>query len=252
MGALNHFTCPCWLAAFVWGAQSLPADVGDLRITEVNPATGQVEVTHAGATGFTVGSFLPFCHSFNYGSGIPAGTTFAPGESKSFTVSGLGTTASDLWLYNDSNFASSGSIISGVKFGSSASLGRTSVAVAAGIWPSTGAFLALPRAGESLQPFQLTDASTTNWFSGVPNFGSFAPAEIRVTQIQFTPGSVQLEVTSPFTVANHVVEGRTALVGGAGWQVQVHALVPLAPGRLQLSVSFTGTEPRYFRVGTSP
>ncbi|MEQ2007328.1 MAG: hypothetical protein ABMA26_11070 [Limisphaerales bacterium] len=244
----TFFAAPLLLAL----AGALHADVSELRITEVNPATSQVEVTHTGAAGFTVASFLPFCHSFSYGSGIPAGTSFGPGESKTFTVSGLSATASDVWLYRDSNFASPGSIISGIKFGSSASLGRTSVAVAAGIWPSTSAFLPLPRAGESLQPFQLSDTTTANWFSGVANFGSFTAAEVRVTQIQVTPGSVQLEVTSPFTVTNHIVESRTNFVAAQTWQSHPPSVTPVAAGRFLLTVSVPEAGSRFFRVGATP
>lgn len=233
-------------------AGALHADVGELRITEVNPATGQVEVTHTGVTGFTVGSFLPLCHTFSYDSGVPAGTTFGPGESKTFTVSGLNSVASDVWLFRDSFYTSSGSIITGVKYGSSASLGRTSVAVAAGIWPSTSAFLPLPRSGESLQPFKLSDTPTTNWFSGVPNFGTFAAAEMRVTQIQVTPGSVQLEVTSPFTVASHIVESRTNFVAAQTWQPHPPSVTPVVAGRFLLTVSVPEAGSRLFRVGATP
>ncbi|KAF0172939.1 MAG: hypothetical protein FD161_3943 [Limisphaerales bacterium] len=244
----TFFAAPLLLAL----AGALHADVSELRITEVNPATSQVEVTHTGTAGFTVASFLPFCHSFNYGSGIPAGTSFGPGESKTFTLSGLSATASDVWLYRDSNFASPGSIITGIKFGSSASLGRTSVAVAAGIWPSTAAFLPLPRSGESLQPFKLADTVTTNWFSGPANFGNFTTAEVRVTQLQVTGTTAQLEVTSPFTDANHLVESRTNLFAGQTWQTQVPVITPIAAGRFQLTVTMPAGSARYFRVGAVP
>lgn len=60
---------------------SLPAAVNDLRLTEVRPSAGEVEVTHLGSTSFTTTSSLPFCHRFNYFSVIPAHTTFGPGES---------------------------------------------------------------------------------------------------------------------------------------------------------------------------
>jgi hypothetical protein len=44
------------------GTLTVYADVNDLRITEVDPATGQVEVTHTGSAAFTTSTLLPFCH----------------------------------------------------------------------------------------------------------------------------------------------------------------------------------------------
>ena len=83
------------------------ASVKELLITEVNPATGQVEVTNIGTVSFTATSNLPFCHRFNYSSSIPSGTVFDPGESKVFTVAGLDPNDSDIWLYKDSSFDNS-------------------------------------------------------------------------------------------------------------------------------------------------
>ena len=73
------------------------AGIDDLRITEVDPAGDRVEVTHFADTSFTTSSALPFCHRFNYASNIPSGTSFGPRESKTFTVSGLNDTSSDIW-----------------------------------------------------------------------------------------------------------------------------------------------------------
>lgn len=78
----------------------LRAGIADLRITEVDPATGEVEVTHTASTAFTTSSALPFCHRLNYSSVVPANTTFGPGESRSFVVAGLNRLDSDLWLYD--------------------------------------------------------------------------------------------------------------------------------------------------------
>lgn len=139
--------------------------VDDLRITEVDPLGDAVEVTNASATGFTVPSPLPFCHLFNYSSVIPGGTIFAPGESKTFTVAGLANTASDIWLYrNGSDFGSAANIVTGMQYGAS-SLGRASVAAAAGIWSSAAAFAGAPSAGETLQLRSANPESAASWES---------------------------------------------------------------------------------------
>lgn len=101
--------------------------VEELRITEVNPATGQVEVTHTGPTRFTTTASLPFCHRLNYATVIPPNTTFEPGESKVFVVTSLHPTDSDLWLYRDFNFGSAASIVTGLKYGPAPNVGRTAL-----------------------------------------------------------------------------------------------------------------------------
>ncbi len=65
-------------------AYGLEAGVENLRITEVEPLTRRVEVTHIGNTPFSTTSRLPICHRFNYASAIPPATTPSPGESKVF------------------------------------------------------------------------------------------------------------------------------------------------------------------------
>jgi glucose/arabinose dehydrogenase len=64
-------------------------------------------------------------------------------------------------------------MITGLKYGSSANVGRESTAVAAGLWPSTSAFVPLPSAGESLQPTAFDTTDPNNWGSATPDFDSF-------------------------------------------------------------------------------
>ncbi len=160
-------------ALFVSMALGCWGHPGHLRITEVNPPTGQVEVTNTGPIEFTTTSDLPFCHRFDYASSIPSGTTFIIGETRVFSVSGLNATDSDLWLYRNSNFADPSSIITGLKYGPEADVGRTSVAVAAGIWPAEDAFVPAPASGESLQIISYGFTAPENWGSGPPSLGSF-------------------------------------------------------------------------------
>jgi hypothetical protein len=229
-------------------AVSLQAGVNDLRITEVNPATGQVEVTHIGTTQFTTTSSLPFCHLFNYASGIPIGTAFGAGESKVFTVSGLNSSASDLWLYLDSNFPNPGSIITGLKYGSSASLGRTSVAVAAGIWPSTSAFVPLPSSNQSLQPVTIEATRTTNWFSGTPNFGSFSPVQIQILRLTDTGSVFVLEFSSPLSATAHRLESRTSLSLDATWTESSPTVSSNAPNQFQITIPKSTNTNEFFRI----
>lgn len=154
-------------------AMAAVADVGDLRITEVNPATGEVEVTNLSTDAFTTTSSLPFLDRLNATSSIPNGTMFAAGESKVFTVNGLNATDSDLWLYRDTNYESPDSIIAGLKYGPEPNVGTVDVAVAAGIWPGTGTFVPAPAAGESLQLIAYDPTTPENWASEAPRLGTF-------------------------------------------------------------------------------
>jgi hypothetical protein len=164
-------------ACMVVLAASLPfvlwGDVTDLRITEVNPQTGQVEVTNIGTNPWTTPTNLPFCHRLDCTPSIPSSTDFAPAESKVFTVNGLGSTDSDLWLYRDADVENPASIIAGLKYGPEGNVGHTSVAEATGIWPSTSAFVTAPLAGESLQLIAYDSTKPESWASRVPSLGSF-------------------------------------------------------------------------------
>lgn len=144
-----------------------------LRITEVDPSTGQVEVTNIGLAPFTTPSPFPFSHNSNTATSIAGGTTFAPGESKTFPVAGLNASDSDLWLYSSSGFTEGAAIISGLKYGPLANVGHTSVAAAAGIWPSTSAYVPAPAGGQSLKITAHGFADPANWGSGSPGFGSY-------------------------------------------------------------------------------
>src|SRR5688572_28049905 len=91
-------------------APALGATVAELRITEVQPLTDTVEVTHTGGTGFTQGADAFF--RFGASSQVIAnGTAWTAGEVKQFTVTGLPDAVSDLWLYSDNQFTMSTSII---------------------------------------------------------------------------------------------------------------------------------------------
>ncbi len=227
---------------------AIRAGVNDLRITEVNPATGQVEVTHIGATPFTTTSSLPFCHRFNYFTAIPANTTFGPGESKVFVVAGLNATDSDIWLYRDGNFGSAASIITGMKYGPAANVGRTALAASVGLWPSASAFVPAPAAGQSLQPLSLEATRTTNWFSGTPNFGSFSPVRIQILRFTDTGSAFVLEFSSPLPSVAHRLESRPSLSPDLAWIESNPTVTSNGSNQFQITIPKSTNTNEFFRI----
>ncbi len=229
-------------------AATVQAGINDLRITEVNPATGQVEVTHIGATQFTTSSSLPFCHRFNYFTVIPANTTISPGESKVFVVAGLNTTDSDIWLYRDGNFTFASSIITGMKYGPAANVGRTALAASVGLWPSASAFVPAPAAGQSLQPVSIEATRTTNWFSGTPNFGSFSPVQIQILRLADAGSAYVLDFTSPLPANAHRLESRTSLSPDVAWIESSPTVTSNAPNQFQITIPKSTNTNEFFRI----
>lgn len=158
------------------------AQVENFRITEVDAAADQVEVTNTGAAHTTVVA-RPFCHRFDYLSNVPAATSFGPGEALLFTVTGLDDTDSDLWLYVAAPFIDPANIIHGLKYGPETNVGRTGLAATVGLWPDTSAAVPSPPAGTTLA-----------W----DGFG-FAPADWYIDE---TPSLGAADVTAPGTVAS--------------------------------------------------
>ena len=158
----------------------------NLWITEVSPTTGEVEISNVGTSAVTLDADFPFCHRFNYATSVPNGTVFAPGESKVVSVSGLNATDSDLWLYRARSFGSTSAIISGLKWGPAAGVGRTGVATDAGIWSGRDAFVPAPGAGQSLQLTGDDPASPESWTSAAPDLGNFSRPEPKLVNIRVT------------------------------------------------------------------
>jgi len=236
------------LTLVLQSAATMQASVNDLRITEVNPATRQVEVTHIGPTQFTTTSSLPFCHRFNYFSVIPANTTFGPGESKVFVVAGLNTTDSDIWLYRDGNFTFASSLITGMKYGPAPNVGRTGLAATVGLWPSSSAFVSAPAAGQSLQPVTIEATRTTNWFSGTPNFGSFSPVQIQILRLTDAGSVFTLEFSSPLPANSHRLETRTSLSPGVAWTESSPTIFNTAPNQFQITIPKSSNTNEFFRI----
>ncbi len=243
----KRFEAMAAAVGMLW-AVGLRAELSDLRITEVDPSSGRVEVTHAGATAFTTASSLPLCHRFNYFTSIPANTTFGPGESKVFVVSGLNPTDSDIWLYRDANFLSAASIITGMKYGPAANIGRSALASSVGLWPGGTAFVPVPAAGRTLRAINLAATRTTNWFAGDEDFGSFTPPEIRVTGLTSDPASVFLEFTSPLPASVHRIERRTTFSVLDDWMETPLSVSNTAPGRFNVMIPISTQPHEFFRI----
>lgn len=152
---------------------SLHASEDNIWITEVLPATGQIEVTNVGEEAFTTTRPLIFCHRFNYNTSIPTGTSFEPGESIVYTVTFTNTNASDLWLYNSRRFGISSDLLNGLQWNTNSNIGRTGVATQGAKWDSTSASAPAPAAGQSIQLTGEDPFSSENWTVGEPNLGTF-------------------------------------------------------------------------------
>jgi glucose/arabinose dehydrogenase len=165
--------CISFLGVLTLAAVPARAAVTDLRITEVDSLGDWVEVTHFSDVGFTNGSTRAFCHRSNYTQSILAGVTFGARESKTFNVT-LHDTLSEVWLYiGTSFFETPANMITGMKYGGSAIVGREGVAVTAGLWPSTSTFVPLPEPGETMQLIGDDPAVASNWKSLPPTPDEF-------------------------------------------------------------------------------
>ncbi len=203
----------------------------DLWVTEValtNEANQlRVELTNTGTTPVTITPSHQWCIGRGYSSVVSANETFAPGQSRLYTVGGS-TTDTDVWLYRNSNFGSSASIISGVQFGTGNFVGRVTEAVNAGIWNNTVAFAMPPTAALSLQLTGPNPFNVTHWSLGAPTLGVFTPEKFLITSVrpegaglriiwQGSEGNFQVE-TSPnmqpdtWLPVGDLTAGRTALI----------------------------------------
>lgn len=169
------------LAAILTG--TLSAQVENLWITEVVPSTGQIEVTNVSDDSITTTRSLPFCHRFNYATSVPSGTTFAPGQSRIYTVGFSQPGQSDLWIYSSGSFGSSDALLNGLKWGSASSIGRTGVAVGGNKWDSTSAFVPAPGPGEAILLTGTDPFSADHWTVGTPDLGNYAAPSAEVAPV---------------------------------------------------------------------
>jgi hypothetical protein len=175
----------------LWASTAM-GQVGNLRITEVDPHGNVAEVTNTGGA-FTVSPAAPFCHEFLYGSTIPSGTLFAAGQIRTFSVNdfgGLDNADSDLWLYRNSIFELVTNLVHGLKYGPLPGIGRTGLAATAvpPLWPSDSVFCPAPPPGMTLA-YDGFGFSPFDWYvDQTPTIG---------TADSTTPGTVSTGLASP-------------------------------------------------------
>ena len=214
---------------------AVPAAQAQVRITEVTISTRNVELTNFGTASVDLTNWR-FCHKFSY---VSPGGTIAAGATRQFTVN-FNQTASDLGLYNSSNFGSAAAMQDFVQWGSGGN-GRESVAVSKTIW-TTGFFLAVPTAGKSLHAREKrlldTGSRTDNWFPGWPHAGWPVP-DMEFESIAIVGGQWRLIGKSYYLTSAHGVDVRSDLA--SPWvPVTAPSIVELGGGRLDVRFPATG------------
>lgn len=135
--------CVLPAAAMFTAVSTAPAQVENLRITEVDPVFDIVEVTNTGPA-FVTAEDHPFCYRLQYSAVIPEGTIFQPGQIRTFSANNLAQDNSDLWIYTHPPFTIAENIVHGLRWGPDILVGRTNLAVQVGIWPSEDVFVPSP------------------------------------------------------------------------------------------------------------
>lgn len=192
-------------ALLMTGSPLFSQSVEDLWITEVNPSTGQIEVTNVSREEFTTPQTMAFCHRFNYSATIPANTTFAPGESRIYTTNFGNQPSSDLWIYRSTGgFGNPANLLNGLQWGGTAGIGRASVAVSGGHWDAVSSHVPSPGPDESLLLTGPDPFSAANWTVGPADLGNFVrnvpPLEV---ELNIEDGLVNLTWTGglpPFQI----------------------------------------------------
>jgi len=213
----------------------------DLKITEVVPSTGEVEVTNFGPD-YTTTSNLPFCHRFLYGSAgqIAAGTTFASGESLIFTIQLSNENDSDLWLYKGGSFSDADNIISGLKWGPADNVGRENLASSNGKWDGT--LLDAVPAGMSLQYTGHDFFKGASWSPARPSLGVY-PDPASMTVVPSGAGATISWVggTTPFRVQ------RNTTLNANNWE----NIGPVLETRSHSLATLAEAEAEFFRIASA-
>ncbi|MEM1088851.1 MAG: hypothetical protein AAGI67_00600 [Pseudomonadota bacterium] len=172
--------------ALLGGTVAVQAQVDNLRITEVDPATGEVEVTNVGDE-FTTSVNRPFCHRFVYQNNIPANTLFGAGGIQTFSLNNLDASASDLWIYRSSPFGSAANLIQGLQYGAPVS-GRAGLASGDDKWSGADSVAPVPPSGMTLSWDGFGNTAFDWYVDETPSLGS---AEME------TPGTIPPSTAFP-------------------------------------------------------
>lgn len=221
------------------------ATESDIWITEVLPATGQIEVTNVSDEVTILERDLSFCHRFNYATRIPTGTEFAAGESRIFTVNFANPDSSDLWLYNSRSFGNAASILTGLQWNTSSNIGRSNLASSVGRWNGGTASAPAPAAGQSIQLTGDDPFSSESWTVGTPNLGIFG--EEAELEPELEPVSLSIQRDGANLILNW--QG-----GAPPYQIQVsddltNGFIPLEgfTNELTTTIPFSGDR-QFYRI----
>ena len=242
-------TTPCRsLLLSVFAFLTAATAQAQVRITEVNVSTRNVEITNFSAASVSLTGWR-FCHRFTYPS---LSGTIAAGESRQFTVT-FNQTSSDLCLYNTANFGSTTAMEDFIQWGG-AGIGRESVAAAKGIW-TAGTFYPVPAAGLSFhakaQP-PATGLRTTNWFTGLPHVGFPVPGP-ELESFALVSGEWRLIARSYHLLPALRTEANDNLSTVWGSQTPVVVDLGLSAGRRRFDIRFPTLGLRQFvRVRADP
>ena len=222
-----------------------------VRITEVNLSTRNVELTNFGSTTVSFGTTWQWCRRRNYSAVSAAGESIAAGESKQFTISNLNQTSSDLGLYIGSSFGDPASMQDFVQWGGSfVSTGREGQAVTKEIW-SSGFFITVPASGLSFhakaQP-PATGLRTTNWFTGRPHVGFPVPAPV-FESFAITGGEWRIIANSYYLATALKTEANSNL--STAWQLQTPTVIDLGSGRFDIRFPASGAR-QFVRIRAAP
>ena len=162
-------------------AAPLSAAIPDLRITEIRPDNGTVEVTNTATDTFAISDdTVQFCYRGLYASlrALNGSTdvNFTAGSRVTFTVSFSNANDTDLALFQNiatsADFNTTANMVHFVKWGPLASVGRVSQAVTAALWPTATAFVQLPPTGNSIA-WDEGGFSPDDWYiDATPTLGS--------------------------------------------------------------------------------
>ncbi len=166
----------------------------DVRITMIDPATGDVELTNLGDADLDIGPYS-MCNFPDYdpiSSLTGLATNMVPGATLTFTWPALSGSDGECGLYSSTSFGSSAAIVDYVEWGSAGHF-REGVAVGAGVWfagqfvPGTGPFAFVGGQG---------DYGSAFWVLAISN--------VRITNVDLNQNTAQL--TNMGTVEEDISE----------------------------------------------
>lgn len=147
--------------------------LGQVMISEVDPATGTIELHNAGEEAVDVSGMF-FCNRPAYtplsALELVSGELNIPAGGYAVVKwDAVAKADAELGLYSTPSYSSADAILSYISWGS-AGHGREGVAVEAGLW-TAGAFLDVPAEGQTLSHVAMGEDMVANWAAAEPSLG---------------------------------------------------------------------------------